>query len=166
MLSQWRGYSKGAGMYSMGFSSASLHTPGSAGAAPYSLYPVVYRPDEQREMVSKIILAGTRRYLLGIKGPMTQDHEVLDALGLLTVSLSFCLIFFKHSSFEAEREWRIVLVKRVGDDIPVMFRNDPWYPTPCTEVHFDKGSLPLVEVKVRTNTRTATCDSISRNAPH
>lgn len=148
LLSQWRGYSRGAGMYSLGFSSGSLHKPGSAEAAPYSLYPVEYEPAKQRKIINDIITRGMRRNLMGIKGPTKPDgKEVFDALGLLTFSLSFCLIFFKHSSFAAEQEWRIVLVKLPGDDIPVFFRQDPWYPTPYTQVTFAEGSLPLVEVK-------------------
>ena len=148
LLSQWRGYSRGAGMYAISFSSGSLHNPGSAEVAPFSLYPVVYKPEEQRRIINAIIDNGKRRYLLGIKGPTTPDgREIFDAKGLVTFSLSACLIFFKHSSFEAEQEWRIVFVKTTEAAIPVFFRPDPWYPTPFTEAHFGKGSLPLAEIK-------------------
>lgn len=147
LLSQWRGYSKGSGMYAMGFDSKGFHRPGQTGASTYSLFPVVYDPKEQRERVKAMLTRGLNRYLLALSGPKTEDgQEVFDALGLLTVSLSFCLAFFKHNSFKAEREWRIVVAKRPGDDVSISFHREHWYPTPYTVVAFPDGSLPLREV--------------------
>lgn len=149
LLSQWRGYSKGAGMYALGFSSDGLRRPGDSGSAPYSLFPVIYDSDEQVRLVKDAVSRGIRRHLLAIQGPKDEEGEVLTALGLLTLALSFCAIMFKHGGFAAEQEWRIVLVRSKDDDhIPVLFRTDqPWYPTPYTHAIFEREAFPLTEVK-------------------
>ena len=145
LLSQWRGYSKGAGMFSLGFASDTLSQPGGVGRVQYSLFPIVYRPDEQRRIINEMITRGTRRHLMQIQSGTKDDP--LDPVTVLMLALGICMIFFKDESFGAEREWRTVVLKPSGDaDPPVRFRTHPWYPMPYVEMYYEDGQLPLVEV--------------------
>jgi hypothetical protein len=145
LLSQWRGYSHGGGTYALGLDSESFHKPGTSGEAPSSLYPVIYEPTEQKRIVSEVLSRSVKRHLMGIKAG--SDESPIDALGLLGICLSFCLILFKHDSFAAEREWRLVTVRRPADDLAVSFTPQPWFPRPYTSVFFEGRALPLSDVR-------------------
>lgn len=111
----------------------------------YSLYPVIYDRDEQHRIINEMIRNGTNRHLMQMK---TQtEREILDPLTVLMIALDLCLIFFKDISFKEEQEWRTVAMNSPGEGVPIKFRSHPWYPMPYTEMKFDPGQLPLVEVK-------------------
>jgi hypothetical protein len=143
LLSQWRGYSKGAGTYALGFSSSELRSPDTENES-FALYPIIYDVDDQVRIVRDTISRGLRRYLLSIGGPPSVERELFTPIGLLVFALSVVGIMFKHSSFMAEREWRLIMVRQMEDGAPpIMFRTDrPWFPSPYTSVTFTRGTLP------------------------
>jgi hypothetical protein len=145
LLSQWRGYSKGGGMYALGFSSDALRTD-----PRFVLLPIIYDVAEQKRLVSETIAKGVNRHLVPFRmeGPET-DEGILKPPQTLAMALSLWFTIFKDVSFEEEREWRISLLHRgTGEEVPISFRGDHlWYPVPFTELTFERTGFPLVEVK-------------------
>lgn len=109
LLSQWRGYPRAGGEYSLGFNSDVL--------AAHTLRCVVYdRPTQ---------LAIVRALLAPLRDTLSEtDDSILDSVVFRTyqrvyMHLVECGFCFKHPAFEEEAEWRVVAMshkRSVGGD--------------------------------------------------
>jgi hypothetical protein len=107
LLSQWRGYSKGAAGYSLGFGSERLESL--AKANRFRLVECVYDPADQTRIVSELL----DRYVQSFEREVTMDGmwyercigKFCERLSLEVVSLAPVL---KNPAFKEEGEWRLI----------------------------------------------------------
>jgi hypothetical protein len=103
LLSQWRGYSQGAG-YCLGFSLNSLTEV--ANKQGFSVADVKYTLEDQEALVSPIV----DRFLKKIdpSAEFPADRQKLESLfGPFVQELILLSPLIKHVSFAEEREWRV-----------------------------------------------------------
>jgi hypothetical protein len=122
LLSQWRGYPSSGGGYALGLRSESLRRGGGL------LRRVIYDKDTQRQLLRDLLVPIVDRvasadYPADDAWGDSWDWLVREHLGVVTASLAECSFCFKHPGFEAESEWRLVIlhardVKRRPEDPP------------------------------------------------
>lgn len=117
LLSQWRGYAKNDLGYSLGFSSHSL-TPRGALPRQTFLRKVIYDPDQQRRHVRTIV----ERWLetlarLNRDGVAVERSLPYPALWGLQEALLEPLLCYKHPSFCEEREWRLIRLVDLAEEV-------------------------------------------------
>ena len=96
-LTQWRGYSGGSNGFSIGFSTKALIAL--TEDHPFRIGPCIYHVGDQRQIIREAI-----------------DHHAehsgslpsREFKGEFARTLVECSAFFKHPSFEPEKEWRLV----------------------------------------------------------
>jgi hypothetical protein len=148
LLSQWRGYSKEMGGYSIGFDRRLLE--GISGDEFFLLRKCIYDPDEQKKAIKVVLdkliakhqsnekrtkLVETSRGLLSVFTPFIREVN-------LELSLLFPLI--KHQSFSEEAEWRLISHGNVSFD-ELYFR-----PGKSNLIPFTKMSLGELNNKILT----------------
>jgi hypothetical protein len=135
LLSQWRGYGDFGGGYAVGVRAAELDLAGKL--AGVTLRPVVYERQAQTRIVEQTLARFCGEEQAG--GGPAERARARD----LHARLAMQAIFFKHSSFSEEREWRAVaVVDHASAPDLVSFR-------PAGGV-----IVPFVELDMRGGTRT------------
>ena len=120
LLSQWRGYRAGEAGYSLGLdlASAALEMPPNT-----YLRRVIYDEDEQRRSVMKVVDAWvtTAESLLDEKkGRRPEDLFPYPAIWALEESLAEHHLCFKHPTFAEEREWRLIKLVDVREELRLL----------------------------------------------
>jgi hypothetical protein len=156
-LSQWRGYSRTGGGYSIGFRAKDMLP--SVPSSLLRLRCVIYERSEQEKLVCEIF-QGLCCWLESLSS--SQSNELVCTHALLEAArmLSECLFCLKNPGFSEEREWRLVHIVQAKlhlSHTPLHFR-----PTPAGLVPYVKltpngqqpgvrGLLPIDEVVVGPN---------------
>lgn len=120
LLSQWRGYAPEGG-YCIGFKVADLKRLAAAHAL--DLFQCMYRDEEKSSNISSMLREIEANLRSGYVDPeipelsRLEEAERAEATARLHVQMILGEIapMFKHSSFEEEREWRIVGVVGAND---------------------------------------------------
>jgi hypothetical protein len=142
LLSQWRGYAGAGHGYSIGFDVASLL--GGIERHGFILGPCIYDREVQQRIVDEAIAHCVQSDL------MFPSQRRWGFHGPLADILFRCGVFFKDSSFEEEKEWRLVSPTIFYHDSRLQFRPrnsmiTPYYGLPITS---DGGPLPIQYVVV------------------
>jgi hypothetical protein len=140
-LSQWRSYCPGEAGFSIGFSSAALHSQwvsDPAGREPSfvgaQLHKIIYLNESDTSEIDLHIdgivkLAALPQGIEGIGGPDVMKRFVVAWLTVIAPS-------YKNSAFRSESEWRLVLTK-------------PHKPMPGQRFRAGKSTLiPYIEVDI------------------
>jgi len=118
LLSQWRGYRAGTTGYSMGMNLKPLahgqHLPPNT-----RLRQVVYEENVQRKEVQDVVNVWlqTAESLLGPEPQVLSELFRLPAIMALEEALVEHYLCFKHPKFAEEREWRLIKLVRVQDEL-------------------------------------------------
>lgn len=117
LLSQWRGYGGGAPAFSLGLDLSSLTMFGGLGPNTY-LRKVIYDKAEQERTVRAI----TQDWIAAAREVISRGEEVGDvfpypAIWALQQALAEHHLSFKHPSFAEEREWRIIKLVDVREEL-------------------------------------------------
>ena len=124
LLSQWRGYRVGEAGYSLGFD---LSFQAAAGQLPPNTYlrRVIYDPDEQRRSVEEVVdvWVRTAESLLDAERELRpEDIFPYPAIWALQESLAEHHLCFKHPGFAEEREWRLIKLVDVREELRLVDR--------------------------------------------
>jgi len=144
-LSQWRGYGRGKGSFSIGFQSEQLVA--AAGDQHCFIAPCIYERERQRELV-RLFLKNCMDRLLSGEARTDYSKFSRDVI----YDFVFLASVLKHPAFKEEREWRIV-TDAVGDHHPKMgIRLGNTMPMPYLEFDLVKPGAELdVEIIVGPN---------------
>jgi hypothetical protein len=117
LLSQWRGYGGGEPAFSLGLDLSSLVTLGRLGLNTF-LRKVIYDKTEQERTVRAI----TQDWVAAASEMILRGKEVGDvfpypAIWALQRALAEQHLSFKHPSFAEEREWRIIKLVDVREEM-------------------------------------------------
>lgn len=117
LLSQWRGYGGGAPAFSLGLDLSSLTSFGGFGPNTY-LRKVIYEKAEQERTVRAI----TQDWVAAARKMVSLGEEVSNvfpypAIWALQQALAEHHLSFKHPSFAEEREWRIIKLVDVREEM-------------------------------------------------
>ena len=121
LLSQWRGYRRGEAGYSLGMDLSIMATVG----LPPNTYlrKVFYDPDEQRREVSDVVdtwLRTAASLLEGERGLRPEDLFPYPAIWALQEALAEHHLCFKHPAFAEEREWRLIKLVDVREELRLL----------------------------------------------
>jgi len=112
LLSQWRGYPRAGGGYSLGFDTRLLTEGNNA------CRRVVYDPDEQRDIIRRLLttIREVRAEFSDVGETIFESFEFRIASHAFH-GLAECSFCFKHPAFQEEREWRrVALCHTTGGD--------------------------------------------------
>jgi len=121
LLSQWRGYSAGDSGFSLGLDLH--HWALSPGLPPRTyLRKVVYDRDAQRSSVREVVKAwlATAESLLDSGRAQPQDVFPYPAIWALQEALAEHHLCFKDPAFAEEREWRLIRLVNVREEIRLL----------------------------------------------
>lgn len=148
LLHQWRDYAGGGG-YAIGFRSSALLEASGYGdkAEPdFQLRKVIYDPKVQGELIRKTLewtIAEIQKFAPRL-APEEIGHLVEGGSIKAQTHLVEFLTMFKHSSFEAEHEWRLCHLTHNAALEHIQFRDGQFGLTPFVElVPFDLPSTNL-----------------------
>jgi hypothetical protein len=120
LLSQWRGYRADEAGYSLGFD---LRGPAQLPPNTY-LRKVVYDVDEQRQSVLNVLdvwLQTAESLLLDPDRSLSpEDLFPYPAIWALQEALAEHHLCFKHPTFEEEREWRLIKLVDVREELRLL----------------------------------------------
>jgi hypothetical protein len=145
---QWLHYGRSGSGVAVGFYAGLLTT------APYSLFRIVYRKEDQVEAIRSIIR--TIDESLGELLPLIDDERQQGRLKAVAADLAADHLWMaspklKHPSFEAEEEWRLIAYELRGPGAPhgkgpgtTHFRASAGRVIPYKELAFP--TLPAFEV--------------------
>jgi len=122
LLSQWRGYRSGEAGYSLGMDLSNLTALGGLPPNTY-LRKVVYDPDEQRREVLNVveIWLRTAESLLDVARDLrSEDVFPYPAIWALQEALAEHHLCFKHPAFAEEREWRLIKLVDVREELRLL----------------------------------------------
>jgi hypothetical protein len=111
LLSQWRGYSGGVGGYALGFRSRDLQPfRASTPERRFVLRPVVYDPNEQRELIRTFLLEVDTALAELLEGDLAQRETDVHTVAYVTIQRQMleCMLTMKNPAFKEEREWRLI----------------------------------------------------------
>ncbi|ARU57786.1 hypothetical protein OLMES_3765 [Oleiphilus messinensis] len=106
LLSQWRGYSALGKGVSVGFSPE--HIVQSAQRQQFQVGRCIYDEDEQRELISKVIIAVEALARDNLNVQSATDECFANLFNRIESDLLRIAAILKHPSFQEEEEWRIV----------------------------------------------------------
>lgn len=115
-LSQWRGYARDGLGFTIGFCGPSLRKIAEPKDAEFSISKVEYDHDKQKALLERAL--GEFESLLLKKGgqPNAKLTQIIDdAAHCFDWLVDIRAVANKHSSFELEREWRLVSMVRKDD---------------------------------------------------
>jgi hypothetical protein len=112
LLSQWRGYPRAGGGYSLGFDTRLL-TQGNTACRR-----IVYDPADQRDILRRLLTTiRDARAEFGDVGETTLASFEVQIASQAFYALAECSFCFKHPAFQEEREWRrVALCHKKGGD--------------------------------------------------
>jgi hypothetical protein len=112
LLSQWRGYPRAGGGYSLGFDTRLL-TQGNTACRR-----VIYDADDQRNIIRRLLTTiRDIRAEFGDAGATTLASFEVRIASQAFYGLAECSFCFKHPAFQEEREWRrVALCHKKGGD--------------------------------------------------
>jgi hypothetical protein len=115
LLSQWRGYDAGQTGFSLGLG---LSSPFDLPEGTY-LRKVVYDPDRQRSSVSQVVRTwvDTAEQLIESGRFDAADVFPYPAIWALQEALAEHHLCFKHPTFAEEREWRLIKLVNVREEL-------------------------------------------------
>lgn len=119
LLSQWRGYRSGEVGYSLGMDLSSLSTSGDLPPNTH-LRRVIYDPDEQEREVRDVVevwLRTVETLLDAARDVRPEDVFPYPAFGALEEALAEHHLCFKHPAFAEEREWRLIKLVNVREEL-------------------------------------------------
>lgn len=122
LLSQWRGYRSGQTGYSLGMDLSTLARIGNLPPNTY-LRKVVYDTDEQRAEVREVVqvwLQTAEALLNSDRGLSTEDVFPYPAIWALQEALAEHHLCFKHPAFAEEREWRLIKLVDVREELRLL----------------------------------------------
>lgn len=131
LLSQWRGYSGGAG-FSIGFKSEKL------AASPLTFEKVSYGLDLVKEQIEAMVNEIT-------PGESGTGHPNAKANILLMTKILPRLLTIKNPAFSEEQEWRLT-VARWGLENPPNFGTNAFGIAPYLEEGFDRSAIATIMV--------------------
>lgn len=107
LLSQWRGYCPNGLGFSIGFDFDTLKLIGQRQG--FRLAPCLYKPQEQQEIIRRLI----QYYINGLrsvpKGNRREEYEYIQKqASSFTEELTLQAPIIKHKAFEEEDEWRLI----------------------------------------------------------
>lgn len=125
ILSQWRAYGSGAAPVSMGLA---LESPVVFGELPGNalLRKVVYKRDEQERYIRESL----KVWVASLQGLLATDPNLPSSLlgTVVQISLREAMaeyqLCFKHPSFEEEKEWRLIRLLDVREEVRRMRDED------------------------------------------
>jgi hypothetical protein len=122
LLSQWRGYRAGEAGYSLGFD---LSLQARVAQLPPNTYlrKVIYDRDEQRRSVVNVVNVWVRTaesLLAATRGLRPEDLFPYPAIWALQESLAQHHLCFKHPGFAEEREWRLIKLVDVREELRLL----------------------------------------------
>jgi hypothetical protein len=122
LLSQWRGYRAGEVGYSLGFD---LSLQAAAGGLPPNTYlrKVIYDAAEQRHSVGRVVdvwLKTADSLLQTGRGLAPDDLFPYPAIWALQEALAEHHLCFKHPTFAEEREWRLIKLVDVREELRLL----------------------------------------------
>jgi hypothetical protein len=124
-LGQWRAYADNGRGFSLGFDAAPLEQAfgraNISGASQHTTFPVTYNDAEIRRMHG-LIIETAQPY---ISMPRTRvfpagsiDPYMSELLRRISVPIINTALFFKHSSYKNEQEYRFLQLFRADADVP------------------------------------------------
>jgi hypothetical protein len=122
LLSQWRGYRASETGYSLGLDLSTLANFGDLPPNTY-LRKVVYDSDEQRKEVRDVVgiwLRTAASLLEPERGLRTEDVFPYPAIWALQEALAEHHLCFKHPAFAEEREWRLIKLVDVREELRLL----------------------------------------------
>ncbi len=137
LLSQWRTYGVEGG-FAIGFEAPQLVEQWGPSVAEqrFFLRRVIYDPVEQRSLIDQVFNAAIAA-LTDAAGTSSVD----EATDLIALTCEFVrnataeyLLWFKHSAFAIENEWRLCHITEQGNDGHVKFRVGQFGLTPYVEL--------------------------------
>jgi Protein of unknown function (DUF2971) len=111
LLSQWRGYSGGVGGYALGFRSRDLQPiRASTPERRFVLRPIVYDPNQQRELIRTFLLEVDAALTELLDGDMVERESDVHTVAYVTIQRQMleCMLTMKNPAFMEEREWRLI----------------------------------------------------------
>lgn len=122
LLSQWRGYRAGETGYSLGMDLSLVATVGDLPPNTY-LRKVIYDPDVQRQQVGDVVdiwLETAASLLTADRGLHAEDVFPYPAIWALQEALAEHHLCFKHPAFAEEREWRLIKLVDVREELRLL----------------------------------------------
>ena len=147
LLSQWRGYSRGSGGVSIGFSVKDLVALRGRTVPIFTLVKVLYKPPDQAAAVGSLIdhVTSACRRIVETEGPTAWEHIRRTAIRYASAELALFAGGLKHPSFAEEQEWRLVaLPGGSGKGMP-RFRESAGVLVPYVGLAFDGGEVDVAE---------------------
>jgi hypothetical protein len=154
LLSQWRAYGDRGGGFSIGFDASSLLDAARAGHAGALLGPVIYDRNDQIRVIEEIyrtvkqsLLASLDAAGLTSSGPDPAASITANHAEAFTREVFLHAPFFKQETFEAEKEWRLVLTDPLVGG--VRFRPHTIAPIPYVEVPLSSSTVVSLRIGPR-----------------
>jgi hypothetical protein len=121
MLSQWKGYGRGDAPASLGFDLFYLPLLNRLPPRTY-LRKVVYERAEQEDLVRKVVRTWIQaaRALLATEGSSATALFPYPAIWALQEALSEHHLCFKNPAFREEREWRLIKLVNVREELSLL----------------------------------------------
>ncbi|MDO9470373.1 MAG: DUF2971 domain-containing protein [Nitrosomonas sp.] len=143
LLSQWRGYGNGGFGYAVGFDTGRLKYPCNG----FELCKVIYSKEKQKQIIDEILETVT----ISLK-KMTKTMNVDRAESIIEThahifeeEVAKYSVFFKHSSFSEEDEWRLVYLPVEGT---IKYRAGRLGITPYIEIDLPDGKNNVASIRI------------------
>lgn len=154
-LSQWRAYSKGSGGVALGFNSKSVHENVTGGAW---LIPVIYDVEKQEKLIREFLQVSANVFAKHLSQVQDNREQFVEDWYLTWRSFSSQLTpFVKNSSFQQEKEWRIIMPIESTEQDYVSYRSSKFSLIP-----FIKLKLGHQESSRGENTSCGTADDVKK----
>lgn len=138
LLSQWRGYARSHGGYSIGFDKDELQKV--VEGKGYKLVKCIYNESEQVQAITKVILDSLEKFIDFDEPNQDDVHVSSDSSKYFCNQLSCVSSYIKDSSFKEEAEWRIVALVRFQN---LEFRPGKSMLIPFTRISLDSSPVNL-----------------------
>ncbi len=107
-LSQWRAYAGGSGGFALGMRSESLRE--SAHLQGFYLVPCYYTPSDKQEAVEQLINEFREKMVTSMEWGSRET-------GQCKAEVTRLAMMFKDSSFDEEREWRLISIPKMVKEL-------------------------------------------------
>lgn len=138
LLSQWRGYSKGMGGYSIGFDGIMLNY--FADTEFFVLRKCIYDPENQKKEIKKVLNKILSEQKINLKTNFKENisdgvfGRYNEFIRKVSRDLSLTLPLIKNESFSEEAEWRLISNGRVSYS-DLSYRPGSSMLIPYTKIH-------------------------------
>jgi len=146
-LSQWRAYGGGGPSFSIGFDPRELEI--AADPAGFVLEKVIYDPVESKQHIAGLLdpsILAIAKDIMARGGLTMPAEDFARKWGPdIIANLARIAPVYKHPSFGAEREWRLIARQgmiRGNADLPLCFRRSGSLVVPYVEARFMKRQIP------------------------